>query len=74
MIDAKDYVAVEHFDVLLTDLKQEDIARVKIDDIQHLSAANKASRTILNGTTLAKMPGFLLLVSSLTRNRANSIL
>ena len=33
MMDAKDYVAVEHFDVLLTDLKAENIAQVKIDGI-----------------------------------------
>ena len=54
MMDAKYYVAVEHFDVLLTDLKAEDIARVKIDGIQHLSAANKASPTILKGTTFGE--------------------
>lgn len=35
MIDAKDYVAVEHFDVLVTDLRAEDIAKVKIDDAEH---------------------------------------
>ena len=53
-MDAKDYVAVEHFDVLLTDLKAEDIARIKIGGIQHLSAANKASATILKGTTFGE--------------------
>ena len=55
MMDAKDYVAVEHFDVLLTDLKAEDIARVKIDDVQHLSVANKEDTpTILKGTTFGE--------------------
>ena len=54
MMDAKDYVAVEHFDVLLTDLKAEDIARVKIDEIQHLSAANEPSPTVLKGTTFGE--------------------
>lgn len=55
MIDAKDYVAVEHFDVLLTDLKAEDIARVKIDGVQHLSVANKEDTpTMLKGTTFGE--------------------
>jgi predicted aspartyl protease len=56
MMDAKDYVAVEHFDVLLTDLKAEDIARVKIDNVEHLSAANKAKAkpTTLNGITFGE--------------------
>ena len=54
MMDAKDYVAVEHFDVLLTDLKAEDIARVKIDDVRHLSVANEDMPTTLKGTTLGE--------------------
>mmetsp|Transcript_12554 Transcript_12554/g.27621 ORF Transcript_12554/g.27621 Transcript_12554/m.27621 type:complete len:163 (-) Transcript_12554:765-1253(-) len=56
MMDAKDYVAVEHFDVLLTDLKAEDIERVKIDGTQHLSVANNSTPppTILKGTTFGE--------------------
>jgi predicted aspartyl protease len=55
MMDAKDYVAVEHFDVLLTDLKAEDIARVKINDVRHLSVANEDTpTTLLKGTTFGE--------------------
>ena len=55
MMDAKDYVAVEHFDVLLTDLKAEDISRTKIDGVRHLTVANKEDTpTMLKGTTFGE--------------------
>ena len=54
-MDAKDYVAVEHFDKLLTDLIAEDIYRVKIVNIQHLSAANGPSPTVLKGTSFGEI-------------------
>eukprot|EP00977_Amphora_coffeiformis_P011005 scaffold2630_cov82-Amphora_coffeaeformis.AAC.1 len=56
MIDVKDYYfAVEHFDVLLTDVKAADIARLQIDGIQHLSVANKEDTpTMLKGTTFGE--------------------
>ena len=55
MMDAKDYVAVEHFDVSLTDLKPEDVSRTKIDGVQHLTAANKEDApAMLKGTTFGE--------------------
>jgi hypothetical protein len=41
VMDAKDYVAAEQFDVLLTDLTADDIARLTIIDVRHLSAAKE---------------------------------
>ena len=58
-MDAKDYVVAEHFDMLLTDLIAEDIYRVMIVDIQHLSAANGPSPTVLKGTTFGEIAGIL---------------
>jgi predicted aspartyl protease len=39
MIEANDYVAVEHVDLLLPDLKGEDIAGITIENAHHLSPA-----------------------------------
>jgi predicted aspartyl protease len=53
MIDAKDYVAVEHVDVLLTDLKAEDIAGITIENVHHLSPATNETPD-LRGTTFGE--------------------
>lgn len=75
MMDAKDYVAVEHFDVLLTDLKAEDIARVKIDGIQHLSAAEASTTIILKGTTFGENARILVaaVVSRTKKDESNPV-
>jgi predicted aspartyl protease len=71
MMDAKDYVAVEHFDVLLTDLNAEAIARVEIDDVQHLSIATNGTPTKLKGTTFGENAR-ILVAAIVTRSSKQS--
>ena len=76
MLDAKDYVAVQHFDVLLSDLKAEDIARMNIQGVKHLSAARKEDTpTVLKGTTFGENARILVaaVVSRTKQGDSNSL-
>jgi hypothetical protein len=55
MLDATEYdVAVEQFDILLTDIKAEDIERVSIDGVKHLSPATTSTSVVLRGVTVGE--------------------
>jgi predicted aspartyl protease len=53
MMDATEYVVVEQFDILLTDIKAEHIERIKIDGVKHLSPAT-TSTSVLRGVTVGE--------------------
>jgi hypothetical protein len=53
MLDATEYVVVEQFDILLTDIKAEDIERITIDGVKHLSPAT-TSTSVLRGVTVGE--------------------
>lgn len=66
-MEATDYVAVESFDVLLTDLKAEDIARIAVGQgVKHLSPAkhqniDAPTTTIIKGTTFGENARILVM-------------
>ena len=77
MIDAKDCVPVEQFDILLLDLRAEDIAKVKMDDIELLSTANEATPmpTMQKGMTSDKNTRILAaaIISCKRQGKFNSV-
>lgn len=54
-MDAKDYVAVERFDVLLTDVTADDIDRIEICGVRHLSGVtDDTPATLIKGITFGE--------------------